>query len=138
METVEATGSESTVIRSRKHQKRTEKVRKKFHQFFGTKRPRVQVPQPGPKPPVFTKKTGGFDISRNHSFLCLLRRIILPSVELHKQPERDMMYKTSSRNLHFLIEAHATITFPDNAKSHFSFGRQLLPRVSKIYHSSLE
>ena len=36
------------------------------------------------------------------------------------------------------IEAHATITFPDNAKSHFSFGRQLLPRVSKIYHSSLE
>ena len=37
-----------------------------------------------------------------------------------------------------IIETHATITFPDNAKSHFSFGRQILPRVSKIYHSSLE
>lgn len=35
-------------------------------------------------------------------------------------------------------EAHAIIIFPDTAKSHFSFGRQLLPRVSKIYHSSLE
>ena len=57
----------------------------------------------GPKPPVFRTKTGGFDISRTHSFLCLLRRSFLPSVELHKQPERDMMYKTSSRNLHFLL-----------------------------------
>ena len=35
---------------SRKHQKRTEKIRKKIHQFFGTKRPWVQVPQPGPSP----------------------------------------------------------------------------------------
>ena len=35
-------------------------------------------------------------------------------------------------------EAHAIIIFPDSVKSHFSFGRQLLPRVSKIYHSSLE
>lgn len=30
-----------------------------------------------------------------------------------------------------IIETHATITFPDNAKSHFSFGRQLLPGVSR-------
>ena len=30
-------------IRSRKHQKRTEKIRKKFHQFFGTRMPRVRV-----------------------------------------------------------------------------------------------
>ena len=29
---------------------------------FGTRRPWVQVPQPGPKPPVFITKTGGFDL----------------------------------------------------------------------------
>ena len=49
-------------IRSRKHQKRTDRIRKKFLQFFGSRRPWVQVPQPGPKPPVFRTKTGGFDI----------------------------------------------------------------------------
>lgn len=36
-------------IRSGKRQKRTEKIRKMFLQFFGTKRPWVRVPQPGPK-----------------------------------------------------------------------------------------
>ena len=34
---------------SRKHQKRTEKIRKKFHQFFGTRMPRVRVSPLGPK-----------------------------------------------------------------------------------------
>ena len=62
MEAVEDTGSESTVIRIGKHQKRLEKFRKTFPCGFGTKRPWVQVPQPGPKPPVFRTKTGGFDI----------------------------------------------------------------------------
>ena len=45
---MEDTGSESTVIRIEKHQKRLEKFRKTFPCGFGTKRPWVQVPQPGP------------------------------------------------------------------------------------------
>ena len=53
---------------SRKHQKRTEKIRKRIHQFFGTRMPRVRVSPLGPKPPVFIAKTGGFVTQ----FLCLL------------------------------------------------------------------
>ena len=49
-------------IRSGKRQKRTEKIRKKFPQFFGTRMPRVRVSPLGPKPPVFCTKTGGFVI----------------------------------------------------------------------------
>ena len=36
-------------IRSGKRQKRTEKIRKKFLQFFGTRMPRVRVSPLGPK-----------------------------------------------------------------------------------------
>ena len=48
--------------RNNRCQKGADNVRKKFPEFFGTRRPWVQVPQPGPKPPVFITKTGGFDI----------------------------------------------------------------------------
>ena len=48
--------------RNNRCQKGADNVRKKFPEFFGTRRPWVKVPQPGPKPPVFVMKTGGFDV----------------------------------------------------------------------------
>ena len=42
--------SKEQIFRNKRYQKGAENVRKKIRQLFGTRRPWVQVPQPGPSP----------------------------------------------------------------------------------------
>ena len=54
--------SKEQLFWNKRCQKGAEIVRRKFHQLFGSRMPRVRVSPLGPKPPVFSTKTGGFVI----------------------------------------------------------------------------